>query len=291
MPPIARRPGGSFPASGDANAASTGARPGSVSAGSDELDLQDFVRAGAAGRGVVADADVVVRPFKLTDGTALASVVPGMAGWNVTGTLGATAHVSVRDGRVEPTAVATVDDVSARDEARSFVVEGLSGAVKIDSFSPFSTGVAQRLVASKLTTGKLALTDGLVEFRVERPNSILIEQTNWGWAGGRVYSHAFRIDPQKVDVDVVLYADGLRVSDLLALVAENRATGEGDLFAAPLPARLVYVMGAEGEGLDAGLAAACDTRLSIPGTGAVESLNVAAATAVFLAQWWQRTTR
>jgi TrmH RNA methyltransferase len=58
-----------------------------------------------------------------------------------------------------------------------------------------------------------------------------------------------------------------------------------DLFAAPLPRRLVYVLGAEGEGMDAGLAAACDLRLSIPGTGAVESLNVASATAVLLAAW------
>jgi RNA methyltransferase, TrmH family len=58
-----------------------------------------------------------------------------------------------------------------------------------------------------------------------------------------------------------------------------------DLFATRLPQRLVYVMGAEGEGMDDALARACDLRLSIPGTGAVESLNVAAATAVFLAQW------
>ena len=58
-----------------------------------------------------------------------------------------------------------------------------------------------------------------------------------------------------------------------------------DLFSTKLPERLVYVMGAEGEGMDEDLAAACDLKLSIPGTGAVESLNVAAATAVFLAQW------
>ena len=61
--------------------------------------------------------------------------------------------------------------------------------------------------------------------------------------------------------------------------------GGEDLFATPLPERLVYVMGAEGEGMDPQLAAACDLRLSIPGSGAVESLNVAAATAVFLAEW------
>lgn len=61
--------------------------------------------------------------------------------------------------------------------------------------------------------------------------------------------------------------------------------GGEDLFAARLSPRLVYVMGAEGEGMDAALAAACDRRLSIPGSGAVESLNVAAATAVFLSRW------
>lgn len=61
--------------------------------------------------------------------------------------------------------------------------------------------------------------------------------------------------------------------------------GGMDVFSLALPQRLVYVLGAEGEGMDESLAAACDLRLSIPGTGAVESLNVAAATAVFLAQW------
>ena len=56
----------------------------------------------------------------------------------------------------------------------------------------------------------------------------------------------------------------------------------------PLIDGLVYVLGAEGEGMDAELAKACDLRLSIPGTGAVESLNVAAATAVLLAAWARR---
>lgn len=64
--------------------------------------------------------------------------------------------------------------------------------------------------------------------------------------------------------------------------------GDGDdAFATPLPQRLVYVMGAEGEGMDRAFAASCDLRLSLAGTGAVESLNVAAATAVFLAAWRQ----
>ena len=68
-------------------------------------------------------------------------------------------------------------------------------------------------------------------------------------------------------------------------LAATVVRGGQDLFATQLPQRLVYVMGAEGEGMNQGLAAACDLRLSIPGTGAVESLNVSAATAVLLAEW------
>lgn len=68
-------------------------------------------------------------------------------------------------------------------------------------------------------------------------------------------------------------------------LAATVVRGGGDVFATTLPQRLVYVLGAEGEGMDAELAKACDLRLSIPGTGAVESLNVASATAVLLAQW------
>lgn len=64
--------------------------------------------------------------------------------------------------------------------------------------------------------------------------------------------------------------------------------GGTDLFKAELPQRLVYVLGAEGEGMSAELVAACDMHVSIPGSGAVESLNVAAATAVLLSTWVSR---
>ncbi|MFC3550881.1 TrmH family RNA methyltransferase [Lysobacter cavernae] len=68
-------------------------------------------------------------------------------------------------------------------------------------------------------------------------------------------------------------------------LAATVVQGGSDLFATPLPQRVIYVLGAESEGMDRDLAAACDLSLSIPGTGAVESLNVAAATAVLLAAW------
>lgn len=90
----------------------------------------------------------------------------------------------------------------------------------------------------------------------------------------------------------------VRLPELPEAMAQLRAAGFGlaatlveggdDLFATALPQRLVYVMGAEGEGMDRELAQDCDHQVSIPGSGAVESLNVASATAVLLAHWYAR---
>lgn len=60
------------------------------------------------------------------------------------------------------------------------------------------------------------------------------------------------------------------------------------LYATSLPARLVLVFGAEGEGMSAAMLAAADVRLTIPGSGKVESLNVAASVAVVLGECWRQ---
>ena len=71
-------------------------------------------------------------------------------------------------------------------------------------------------------------------------------------------------------------------------LAATLVQGGRDVFTTELPERVIYVIGAEGEGMDRELAQACDLRVSIPGSGSVESLNVAAATAVLLARWRHR---
>ena len=71
-------------------------------------------------------------------------------------------------------------------------------------------------------------------------------------------------------------------------LAATVVQGGRGLFVTAIPERVVYVLGAESAGMDRELVAACDLQLSIPGSGAVESLNVAAATAVLLAAWQSR---
>ena len=61
--------------------------------------------------------------------------------------------------------------------------------------------------------------------------------------------------------------------------------GGQSLYATQLPSRVVLLMGAEQTGVDPALAQASTLKLLIPGSGAVESLNVASATSVLLSEW------
>jgi TrmH RNA methyltransferase len=64
---------------------------------------------------------------------------------------------------------------------------------------------------------------------------------------------------------------------------------EGEsLYGARLPSRLVLVLGAEGAGMRRNLIDRTDLHLTIPGTGAVESLNVAASAAVLCGEYWRQ---
>lgn len=74
-------------------------------------------------------------------------------------------------------------------------------------------------------------------------------------------------------------------------VAVTTPHGGADLYATELPARLALVFGAEDQGIRKQLVEASDLRIRIPGSGEVESLNVAASVAVTLGEWWRQRRR
>ena len=82
------------------------------------------------------------------------------------------------------------------------------------------------------------------------------------------------------DVDLAQWAAAFRVAG--GHVAVTVAHGGRDLYAAPLPWPLAVVIGNEGAGVSAALAAHADVAVTIPLPGGMESLNAAAAAAVVL---------
>lgn len=95
-------------------------------------------------------------------------------------------------------------------------------------------------------------------------------------------------------VPVVRFEDPIAslrsMSKRFALVATAHDARES-VFEAKLPERCVILLGAEGTGLTPKVRALASSTVAIPGTGAVESLNVASAAAVLLAEHYRRFAR
>lgn len=88
-------------------------------------------------------------------------------------------------------------------------------------------------------------------------------------------------------VEIVRYSDPRQLRLRGFSVLATAADGQRALYAQPLPARAVLLLGAEGSGLDAASRAVADAVLAIPGSGLVESLNVAQAATVLAGEWWR----
>ncbi len=63
------------------------------------------------------------------------------------------------------------------------------------------------------------------------------------------------------------------------------------IYSIKLPNRVVIVVGNEGSGISQDLLKVSDLTINIPGSGLVESLNVAHATSVVLAEWWRQNLK
>ncbi len=92
-------------------------------------------------------------------------------------------------------------------------------------------------------------------------------------------------------VPVLAAADGLRAARELRgagfTVVGTSSHVRDSLYAAPMPEKVVLMLGSEADGLSPALAHEASRNVAIPGTGAVESLNVACAAAVILGEFWR----
>jgi TrmH RNA methyltransferase len=80
--------------------------------------------------------------------------------------------------------------------------------------------------------------------------------------------------------------EALKAAGFTVVVTSSHA--EADLYATELSPRCVIVVGSEGEGVAPEALELADVKVKIPGTGAIESLNVSVATGVILAEFARR---
>jgi len=86
-------------------------------------------------------------------------------------------------------------------------------------------------------------------------------------------------------------ADLMRLKTLGFRIVATSSHRGSPVSAKSLGGTIVLVLGSEGEGVSKSIAALADESVQIPGTGAVESLNVSVACGVLLAEAWRSSGR
>lgn len=90
--------------------------------------------------------------------------------------------------------------------------------------------------------------------------------------------------------DLVVAVDRLRDAGYTAVATSSHEPGTQSLYATKLPSPIVWIFGSEAEGVSPDLLQSTDLLVAIPGSGAVESLNVGNAAAVCLGETWRQRT-
>lgn len=192
--------------------------------------------------------------FALPDSKQLRRAFPDLGDGELAGE--ARFHVRFdpqRTGLV-PELVAAFRNVSFSSRQLALDAKGVSGQLQIERFAPLSTPGNQRIRIDSLRAGTLELERGEVVFRLENPESLLLEQTVWhlpqgGLAavqGARIdlLNQRSQFDVQIEQVDLIALLDGLtegkiagsgRVCGRIPVIldGERIRLGEGYLYSVP----------------------------------------------------------
>jgi|GEM_PF-3381106 len=205
--------------------------------------VPDLIRVSASGHTQfnagqwLGDIKVNVPRFQLQESRQLATLVPEIRDFDLSGQLAADARIEFRGTQLSPRARLMLNDVAVGSREYETSAQGVTGTIEVEGFNPLRTPGGQRLDVRQATTGQLKFEKGVITFRIEDTTAFHVEGTDWGFAGGRVYTNSFRFDLDSPRLDLTLSGDKLQLRELLSLVAEKKLTGNGTLYGR-LPVRV-----------------------------------------------------
>ncbi len=188
--------------------------------------------------------DAWIPTFDLTDGGAVAKLLPTLGKMELTGRLGARARLFYDGQTLVRWGEVTAANTNLVNKEWAAELRGLAGTVYVRDFSPFVTPPAQRLSIASARLGSLELERGVIDFQIEpaatpvweapRPNAgvnVLVEQAHFGFAGGEMATRGVRIFPLQRRASMVVTARDLQLTKLMPLVSGKGTEGDGTLVA------------------------------------------------------------
>jgi hypothetical protein len=143
------------------------------------------------------------------------------------GKLDLTARIDTADS-FNPRVELALRDASLTHGDHEQQLTGIEARLMIDRISPLRTLGPQTVTWKTAKLGDIVLRDGSLQFSVDSPRSILVERAHtWLGQSGQLWAHAFRIDPEALELRTDLFWEKVALEDWLSVVTLDHASGTG----------------------------------------------------------------
>jgi hypothetical protein len=157
----------------------------------------------------------------------LKSLLPALADLSGNARLDATARLDMSRGRPRIPVSAKLGGLSLAHAKSKLTLSGGALELGFSDLMELRSDPDGRASFERMQIGTIVLERGDIHFQVEALHSILVEGCRFDWAGGRIGSQAFRINPNVEDYTVELYCDRVQMVQALEQFGMTQAQGGG----------------------------------------------------------------
>lgn len=176
------------------------------------------------------ELDVQLPQFPLNDSAEMATVFPQLGGAAVLGTFSGEGKITLAGGRLTPNLNLHAHDLQIANKDYDLKIDGAGGVFTLDSFSPVTSPGQQHVFITHAHLGKMDLTNGNIDYRLESAQSIFFEKSDWESEGGKLYTSDFRIDNSPTSLQLIVEGNNLSLKSILATFFPGQATGDGTVY-------------------------------------------------------------
>jgi hypothetical protein len=180
------------------------------------------------GAGWVLEAELQVPASRVEDVSRLGALIPALQEWRGGGTLALEATFTKEGEEWTGSGALRLTDVRLEYPETGLTVDGIYGNFHWRfAEGLFQTPPRQVFTFASIRWGEMETGAGELEMQLISPDELRVELAVVHWAGGRISTGDFSFDPANPDVSINLYANGVQLARLLALLPDFEARGEG----------------------------------------------------------------
>jgi len=157
----------------------------------------------------------------------LADFVPAARDLSGSARLDATARLDMSRGVPMLPVGMKISDLSLSHDKSKISLNQGSVALSFSDLLSMRSDPDARMNFDRLQLGTIILEQGVIQFQIEALHSVLVEGCQFKWAGGRIGSQSFRINPSVEDYTVELYCDRVEMAQALEQFGLTQAKGGG----------------------------------------------------------------